>query len=81
MTGIAEYGLMLLGALFGAALGWLLAKNKYGAATMRAQARAEALEERKASMLAEMESVASNVARQNSEDFLRLAEERARIRK
>lgn len=67
---------MLLGALFGAALGWLLAKNKYGAATMRAQARAEALEERKASMLAEMESVASNVARQNSEDFLRLAEER-----
>ena len=76
MAGVAEYGLMILGAAFGIGIGWLLAKNRYGSDVIRAEAQVSAISQSKDSMLAEMQSVASNVARQNSEDFLRLAEER-----
>ena len=76
MAGMAEYGLMILGAAFGIGIGWLLAKNRYGSDVNRAEAQVSAISQSKDSMLAEMQSVASNVARQNSEDFLRLAEER-----
>tara|TARA_Y100000766_G_scaffold254899_1_gene240610 strand:- start:29970 stop:31259 length:1290 start_codon:yes stop_codon:yes gene_type:complete len=76
MAGMAEYGLMILGAALGIGIGWLLAKNRYGSDVIRAEAQVSAISQSKESMLAEMQSVASNVARQNSEDFLRLAEER-----
>ena len=76
MAGMAEYGLMILGAAFGIGIGWLLAKNRYASDVIRAEAQVSAISQSKESMLAEMQSVASNVARQNSEDFLRLAEER-----
>ena len=76
MAGVAEYGLMILGAALGIGIGWLLAKNRYGSDVIRAEAQVSAISQSKDSMLAEMQSVASNVARQNSEDFLRLAEER-----
>ena len=76
MAGMAEYGLMILGAALGIGIGWLLAKNRYSSDVIRAEAQVSAISQSKDSMLAEMQSVASNVARQNSEDFLRLAEER-----
>ena len=76
MAGVAEYGLMILGAALGIGIGWLLAKNRYSSDVIRAEAQVSAISQSKDSMLAEMQSVASNVARQNSEDFLRLAEER-----
>ena len=86
MVGIAEYGLMVLGAALGIGIGWLLAKNRYAGdvvraeaqvteITIRAEAQATAISQSKELMLAEMKSVATNAARQNSEDFLRLAEE------
>jgi DNA recombination protein RmuC len=87
MVGIAEYGLMVLGAALGIGIGWLLAKNRYAGDVVRAEAQvteimiraeaqATAISQSKELMLAEMKSVATNAARQNSEDFLRLAEER-----
>ena len=76
MAGIAEYGLMVLGAALGIGIGWLMAKNRFTGDIVRAEAQVAAVQQSKQSMLAEMESVASTVARQNSEDFLRLAEER-----
>ena len=76
MADIAELGLIVLGAALGIGIGWLLAKNRYAGDVIRAEAQVNAISQSKDSMLAEMQSVASNVARQNSEDFLRLAEER-----
>lgn len=76
MAGLTEYGFILLGTFLGLGIGWLFAKNRYGGDAIRAQAQVEAISLSKETMLAEMESVASNVARQNSEDFLRLAEQR-----
>ena len=89
MATLAEYGFIGLGILLGAIVGYLLAKSKFAEMAMKAEARlekeiaaseakAEVAEESKKSMKAEMESIASQVARQNSEDFLRLAEERLR---
>ena len=57
-------------------MGWLLAKVKFSTELVRAEAKVQAAQGNKESLVAEMESVASVVARQNSEDFLRLAEER-----
>ena len=76
MAGIAEYGFIILGTALGLGIGWLLAKNRYSSDVIRAEAQVAAISLSKDSMLAEMQSVATNVARQNSEDFLRLAEER-----
>lgn len=76
MAGLAEYGLTILGVALGIGIGWLLAKNRYSGDVIRAEAQVTAISQSKDSMLAQMESVATNVARQNSEDFLRLAEER-----
>ena len=98
MAGIAEFGLMILGAALGIGIGWLLAKNRYAnevvraeaqitevsiraeaqvaEANIRAEAQATALSQSKELMLAEMKTLATNAARQNSEDFLLLAEER-----
>jgi DNA recombination protein RmuC len=67
---------MVLGAALGVGLGWLMAKNRFSGDIVRAEAQVDAINQSKESMLAQMESVASSVARQNSEDFLRLAEER-----
>jgi hypothetical protein len=76
MAGLAEYGFIILGTALGLGIGWLLAKNRYSGDVIRAEAQVAAISLSKDTMLAEMQSVASNVARQNSEDFLRLAEER-----
>ena len=76
MAGLAEYGFIILGTTLGLGIGWLLAKNRYSGDVIRAEAQVAAISLSKDTMLAEMQSVASNVARQNSEDFLRLAEER-----
>jgi hypothetical protein len=73
MAGLAEYGFMVLGAALGVGLGWLMAKNRFSGDIVRAEAQVDAINQSKESMLAQMESVASSVARQNSEDFLRLA--------
>jgi len=53
-----------------------MTKNRYTDDVKHAEAQVAAISLSKDSMLAEMQSVATNVARQNSEDFLRLAEER-----
>ena len=80
MASITEYGLLILGCALGIGIGYLIAKNKYSEDAIKASAKAEAQavasEQSKVSMKAEMESIASVVARQNSEDFLKLAEER-----
>ena len=87
MAGIAEYGLILIGVFLGAGIGYLLAKTRFSEDAVKAKALAEAkvaaaeaqvsiIEQNKESMKAEMESIASAVARQNSEDFLVLAEQR-----
>ena len=45
MAGIAEYGFLLVGCSIGIALGWLLAKNRFGSDAVRAEAQAEAKEQ------------------------------------
>ncbi|HII25574.1 MAG TPA: DNA recombination protein RmuC, partial [Candidatus Poseidoniaceae archaeon] len=53
-----------------------MAKMKFSTELVRAEVEAQAAQGNKAILVAEMENVATAVARQNSEDFLRLAEER-----
>ena len=68
--------LVLIGSSLGLGIGWLLAKIKFSTQLVLAEAETQAALGNKQTLVAEMESVAATVARQNSEDFLRLAEER-----
>ncbi len=82
-----EIALMVLFAALAGGIGWLLAKSRYESSTLEAraeavriearlEARQESEDERKESMAKQMESIASEVSRKNSQDFLQLAEER-----
>ena len=78
MAAVADYGLLVLGCVIGIGLGYLLAKNKYSSdaikATAKSDAQIAALQETKSAMEAEMKNIAVDVSRQNSEEFLKLAQ-------
>ena len=78
MATLAEYGLLVLGCAIGIGLGYLIAKNKYSSDAIKATAKSEAqiaaMQETKAAMEAEMKNIAVDVSRQNSEEFLKLAQ-------
>ena len=76
MTDVLDIVIIIIASCLGIGLGWLLAKMKFSTELVRAEVEAQAAEGNKAILVAEMENVATAVARQNSEDFLRLAEER-----
>mgnify|MGYP000441897214 CR=1 FL=1 len=76
MSELLTISLLLIGSLLGLGIGWLLAKIKFSTKLVLAEAETQAALGNKQTLVAEMESVAATVARQNSEDFLRLAEER-----
>ena len=76
MSELLTIALVLIGSLLGLGIGWLLAKIRYSTKLVLAEAEAQAALGNKQALVAEMESVAATVARQNSEDFLRLAEEK-----
>ena len=76
MTEALDIVMIVLASGLGIGLGWLLAKMKFSTELVRAEVEAEAAQGNKATLVAEMENIATAVARQNSEDFLRLAEER-----
>ena len=76
MSELLTIALVLIGSLLGLGIGWLLAKIKFSTKLVLAEAETQAALGNKETLVAEMESVAATVARQNSEDFLRLAEER-----
>lgn len=71
-------GIIGIGA--GIAIGWLIAKNQFSTDLVRSEermrAQEEAMETSKEMLNLQMSKVAKDVASQNSEDFLRLAEER-----
>ena len=78
MAAVADYGLLVLGCAIGIGLGYLLAKNKYSSdaikATAKSDAQIAALQETRSVMEAEMKNIAVDVSRQNSEEFLKLAQ-------
>jgi len=76
MTDVLDIVVVVIASCLGIGLGWLLAKMKFSTELVRAEVEAQAAQGNKAILVAEMENVATAVARQNSEDFLRLAEER-----
>ena len=68
--------LSILFAALGLVIGWLAASQKAKTDIIRAEERLAAVEHGRETLTAQMESVATQVSRQNSEDFLKLAEER-----
>ncbi|HIG20471.1 MAG TPA: hypothetical protein EYQ78_06880, partial [Candidatus Poseidoniales archaeon] len=70
----------IIGIGAGMVIGWFIAKNRYSTDLVRSEermlAQAEAMEASKEMLHLQMSKVAKDVASQNSEDFLRLAEER-----
>ena len=78
MAAVTDYGLLVLGCAIGIGLGYLLAKNKYSSdaikATAKSDAQIAALQETRSAMEAEMKNIAVDVSRQNSEEFLKLAQ-------
>ncbi|DAC64113.1 MAG TPA: DNA recombination protein RmuC [Candidatus Poseidoniales archaeon] len=68
--------LSILFAALGLIIGWLAASQKSKTEIIRAEERLAAVEHGREALTAQMESVATQVSRQNSEDFLKLAEER-----
>ena len=75
-------GLMyiLLGLMVGGGIGWMLAKERIGGEVIRSEERVRAKEEAAAAneekVKAEIENLVTDMGRKNSEDFLKLAEER-----
>lgn len=75
-------GLMyiLLGLMVGGGIGWMLAKERIGGEVIRSEERVRAKEEAVAAneekVKAEIENLVTDMGRKNSEDFLKLAEER-----
>tara|TARA_B100001109_G_scaffold146549_1_gene119296 strand:+ start:686 stop:1882 length:1197 start_codon:yes stop_codon:yes gene_type:complete len=76
MTEAFDIVVIIIASGLGIGLGWLLAKMKFSTELVRAEAEVQAAQGNKTTLVAEMENIATAVARQNSEDFLRLAEER-----
>jgi len=80
MVEVTSIVMVLLGAAFGAAIGWLIAYQKMSTRVTRAEVQMEAqelaLSAKEKAIRAEMENLATDVSRKNSEDFLLLAEER-----
>ena len=68
--------LSILFAALGLIIGWLAASQKSKTDIIRAEERLAAVQHGRETLTAQMESVATQVSRQNSEDFLKLAEER-----
>ena len=75
MTSVNDL-LSVLFVILGLVIGWLAASQKARTDVVRAEERLAAVEQGRDVMAAQMESVAAQVSRQNSEDFLKLAEER-----
>ena len=75
MTSVNDL-LSVLFVILGLVIGWLAASQKARTDVVRAEERLAAVEQGRDAMAAQMESVAAQVSRQNSEDFLKLAEER-----
>ena len=80
---LLEIGLVVLGVALGAAIGWLLASNRFSGEIGHLKARSETeesmearIKEREEAMTAQMEVIANRVTQSNSENFLTLAEER-----
>ncbi len=80
---LLEIGFIVLGVALGAAIGWLLASNRFSGEIIDLKARSEAkvsmdstIKEREEAMAAHMEVIANRVTQSNSESFLTLAEER-----
>lgn len=71
---------IIVGLFIGIGIGWLIAKNRIGTELVKIKAHAEAREiafEEKSELLSDqMENVANRVSQQNTDAFLRLAEER-----
>ena len=76
MSDVFDFVVVVIASSLGIGLGWLLAKMKFSTELVRAEVEAQAAQGNKAILVAEMENVATAVARQNSEDYLRHAEER-----
>ena len=69
MTDVFDIVVVVIASSLGIGLGWLLAKMKFSTELVRAEVEAQAAQGNKAILVAEMENVATAVARQNSEDL------------
>ena len=78
MTGLLEYGLLVLGVAIGCGVGWLMAKQSMSGRIIRAEERLKANEETAESneqrIRAEVENIAIKVGKENSAHFLELAQ-------
>lgn len=78
MTGLLEYGLLVLGVAIGCGVGWLMAKQTMSGRIIRAEERLKANEEAAESneqrIRAEVENIAIKVGKENSAQFLELAQ-------
>ncbi len=78
MTGLLEYGLLVMGIAIGGGVGWLMAKQTMSGRIIRAEERLKANEEAAESneqrIRAEVENIAMKVGKENSARFLELAE-------
>ena len=78
MTGLLEYGLLVLGVAIGCGVGWLMAKQSMSGRIIRAEERLKANEEAAESneqrIRAEVENIAIKVGKENSAQFLELAQ-------
>lgn len=83
MTGLAEYGLLLMGLALGAVLGWVLAKQSTSGDIIRAQERIKASEEtatiNEQRIRAEVENISKRISEENTTNFMKLAQERWRL--
>ena len=75
---VESISIVLLGAglLTGGAMGWLLANQKLGREIIRSEERLRAQADSESKLKAEIESLAMDIGRKNSDDFLKLATER-----
>ena len=73
---LAGIALLVAGLLTGGAIGWLLASQKMGKEIIRSEERMKAQAESESKLKAEIEAMAVDIGRKNSDDFLRLATER-----
>ena len=85
MTGLLEYGLLVMGIAIGGGVGWLMAKQTMSGRIIRAEERLKANEEAAESneqrIRAEVENIAMKVGEENSARFLELAEASGRSAK
>ncbi len=73
---LASIALLVAGLLTGGAIGWLLASQKMSKVIIRSEERMKAQAESESKLKAEIEAMAVDIGRKNSDDFLRLATER-----